>query len=338
MSIAAWIGPWDFPRSAAPQVELRVAYAYHGGRLYLPRHAQQRVLELPSSAVYFDVDTSRFGTLQPHPHGPMPRWGKPHAAWLVICHNDALGLANPDCCIRNAYGDVYSYALCPANPATAEYAVELCRQASLQQDVVELDLEALSFMGFDHQGLHDKRGVVLKARELELLSVCFCDFCGPQYRHLQIPVRNAEEVDLEPVCQWRRHVLLDLLNRIRSACPHTRINLRVAPDRHFTGGKSGFDRNDLHSLAPSVDAITLTFFGAPIQQIRSTLEALPPLPFPVHAGFVFHAPDCLTDEQRSERLRGIQHAGIEHVAVYSWSLADSAAMQWLASLHSDTKL
>lgn len=332
MNFATWLGPWDLHSPITCIDHLRVAYAYHGSRLYLPRDPQRRVLELPPSALYFTADPTRFGRLQPFSAGPMPVIDVPHSAWLVLCHNDHLGPLHPECCIRNAFDEPYTYALCPAHPDTVAYAVELCRQAAQQPNVRELDIEALSFMGFDHQGLHEKRGVALSPNETELLSVCFCDDCAPQYPHLRAAVRDNREVDLEPVYAWRRHVVLDLLRRIRAACPNTALNLRVAPDHRFTGGKTAFAPSDLAALADLVDAITLTFFGTPPAAMAATLAQIPELPYPLHVGFVFHAPDCLNDAQRDERLAIIADARIQNISFYSWSLAGNDAIAWLSTL------
>ena len=35
-------------------------------------------------------------------------------AWIVLTHNSTLGRAHPDLVVRNAFGDAYPYALCPA--------------------------------------------------------------------------------------------------------------------------------------------------------------------------------------------------------------------------------
>ena len=325
MRIATWMGPWDLhaPHLLAAELnaagidEIRMAYAYHGSRLYLPRHPHRRVYELPTSAVYFAADLARFGRLRPACAGAIPNFGRPHSAWLVICHNDWLGKEHPECCVRNAHGDTYSYALCPAHPDVQNYAVELCLQASRQPGVTELDLEAVSFMGFEHQGLHEKRGVFLTETQTEMLSVCFCEHCAPKYQALQHPVQSGEQPDLESVYRWRRQVLLHLLRRIRTACPDVMLNLRVSPDRRFTGGKSSFDPTDLMALHGLIDSITLTFFGTSASSVAPVLAGLPSLPYPVHAGFQFHAPDCAVHGDREIWFRELLNSSLESIVLYS---------------------
>ena len=54
------------------------------------------------------------------------------SAWMVFCHNDALGALHPECCIENAFGD---------DPAAVERGdrqqVEYreCRDVGVEQDL-----------------------------------------------------------------------------------------------------------------------------------------------------------------------------------------------------------
>jgi hypothetical protein len=278
-----------------------MAYAYHGGRLYLPRHPRHRVYELPESAVYFPAQREKFGRIRPQLAGPQVHWEQPHAAWLVLCHNDTLGKLHPECCVRNVHGDIYSYALCPSHPAVQDYCVELCRQAAQQPFVDELDIEALGWMGYAHNGLHEKCGVPLTHEETARLSQCHCAYCAK----LDYGAEAA---------------LWNLLRRIRQEVK-TRLNLRTALDANFRGGKFPCPPERLAELGTIVDAITLTYFGMPIQFSR------PPIACEVHAGFVAHWPDSPSDEQRTARLAACR--GANEIAFYSWSLADEAAALWM---------
>jgi hypothetical protein len=290
---SVWAGPWD-QGYLDPKLRYRMSYAYHGGRLHLPRHATRRVYELDASAAYFDADLAKFGRLKPRVAGPRVTLDRPHAAWVVLCHNDALGAMHPDCCIRNQYGETYSYGLCPGHPDVQEYVIELCRQASRQPFVDELDVEALSFMGYAHEGLHEKTGVKLSPAELAELSECHCGRCGPD-------------------------TLIRVLRQIRSVVD-CRINLRVSLDPTFRGGKFPCSQEDLPKLQGLVDAITLTYFRLPVNFRR------PDAPFEVHAGFVMHEPDCSTDADREARLAAC--SGADEVAFYCWGLAGADAAAW----------
>lgn len=296
MRYSTWAGPWDW-EYLPKNLRVRMAYAYHGGRLYLPKHPRHRVYELPESAAFFPVDLKRFGKLRPIVMEPRVRIERAHAAWLVLCHNDALGKEHPEYCVRNQYGDVYSYALCPSHPVVQDYCVELCKQAVAQPYVDELDLEALGWLGYAHNGLHEKCGVELSRGEVAALSQCHCEYC-----------QRGEGAD------WA------LLRRIRSEVK-VRLNLRTAWDAGHRGGKFACAPERVKELEGLVDAVTLTYFGLPMtfQKPRAGYE--------VHAGFVAHAPDCRSDAEREARLRACE--GADEIAFYSWSLADAAASNWM---------
>ena len=68
---------------------------------------------------------------------------------------------------------MYPYALCPAQPAVQRYILGLVEDASRLPGITGLDIEALSFMGYDHNSLHDKRAVPVPAE----LNNCHCSEC-----------------------------------------------------------------------------------------------------------------------------------------------------------------
>ena len=136
MKRSIWLGAWDL-EDRDPDIVLDelvglglnacgLALSYHGGRMVLPRHPKRFVYELHPSAVYAPIDLSGFGRLKPEV-SPLStivpaflkaaqRRGFPVWAWTVLCHNDYLGALAPDCCVENAFGDRYTYALCPSHP------------------------------------------------------------------------------------------------------------------------------------------------------------------------------------------------------------------------------
>ena len=66
-----WMHPWDlegmdfaFLRDCGLNA-VNLAYAYHGGRMVLPRHLSRRIYEHASGA-YFPINRWHYGRLQPH--------------------------------------------------------------------------------------------------------------------------------------------------------------------------------------------------------------------------------------------------------------------------------
>jgi hypothetical protein len=103
-------------------------------------------------------------------------------AWVVITHNDRLGAAVPSAAVRNAFGDGYPWALCPASPAVREYAAALAGEIAALPEADAIELEACGWYGVEHLSAHDKTaGAAAGAQAQWLLSVCFCAACRGQY-------------------------------------------------------------------------------------------------------------------------------------------------------------
>ena len=232
--------------------------------------------------------------------------------------------------ITNVYGDPYRYALCPSHPEVREYTVALCKDVASQPGIAGLDLEALSFLGYDHGGLHDKTGIPLPASVRRLLSVCACEHCKPEEgrairQALDHFFATGEEtaIPLDSVAAQRRATLRSLLAEIRAAVGVMHINVRLAPSLDFDGGKAQLDWTD---LAGSADAATLTFFGVPPDQMRVPANRHG---VPTRAGFVFHHPDCASAEDVRIRLDALRAAGIDDFIFYCYGMADDRHFAWL---------
>lgn len=360
-----WLGPWDVV-GGCPEALLdklrdlgveaaALALAYHGGRLLLGSHPSRVVYELPRSALYFRVEAGRFSLLAPVIAGEADaahafltaasRRGFPVEGWLVLCHNDLLPAEDPSLAVCNAFGETYSHALCPANPRVADYCVELCRQVARLEGVVGLDLEALSFMGYDHASLHDKRAEV-KSEIASLLSVCLCACCreklngaaGELERHIRCSVRallcgqltEPMPTELETaLLAHRAKVQRELLERIREATRPAHLNLRLAGDRRSTGGKCSLLPEEIEGL---VDEGTLTFFGLSLAELRRRASAIKATTLPLRAGIVFHGPDCLSYADLRERALALSGGSFRGVSFYSYSLAQPPHFGWLREL------
>ncbi len=360
-----WIAPWDAdgrdPGALLDQLEdcglqaASLALSYHGGRLLLGNHPRRVVYEQHQSALYFHADTSRFGEPRPEiapearaAHALLEaaaRRGFPVEAWTVLCHNDLLGTRDPSLCVQNAFGETYSYALCPANPRVSDYCAELCRQVAQVEGLAGLDLEALSFLGYEHASLHDKRGGEASGILSEMLSICLCPHCraamGPGAAALERHARrNARAIlageeprglpaELEMVLiMHRAGAQRRLLGRVREAVGKTRLNLRLAPNERFTGGKCSLPEE---AVAGVVEEATVTYFGVPLETIRLQAGRLKPRGVRMRAGFVFHGPDCHSAADLVDRIEALSTPVIGGLSFYSYSLAQPRHLDWLRS-------
>ena len=78
-------------------------------------------------------------------------------AWVVVTHNARLA-ATGECAVRNAFGDVYPWALCAGSAAVREYASALAAEVAALAGVDAIELEACGWYGFEHGSAHDKTG------------------------------------------------------------------------------------------------------------------------------------------------------------------------------------
>lgn len=363
-----WMNAWDLegrePRALVDELRATgltgcsLGLSYHGGRMLLGRHARRVVFEQHAGALYFPADSSRF------PQGLRPavaeqadlaaefleecaRMEFDAQAWLVLCHNDALGLNAPECCVENAFGERYPYALCPANEQVEEYCVELCRQAAAVPGVGTLDLEALGWLGYEHQGLHEKRGVPLSKEAAWWLSICCCEACRAGTGDLRAEIRaqvrgwledpwRTAESGFDEVAVWRAQVQRRLLRRVREAVPAARLNLRLSFERKWSGGKTTLTLDEVEGLA---EEATVTFFGAAEAAIEAGLAALPQdRRIKVNGGFVFHGLDCASEQDVVRRVQLLRNARLDGQGFYSYSMAAPAHWRWLqGALNGDTQ-
>ena len=198
----AYLYPWDVvgdPSAPGRLADLGVqavalAASYHSTRAATPYHPAHRVLDVPHPAFYLPIRPSSWARLVP----AAPTWTPADAylqardalkaaglqvhAWTVLTHNSHLGTANPDLVVRNAFGDPYPYALCPAHEDVIEYCERMVQEILEVGEPDGLILEACGPMGFGHQSVHEKTsGADWTPVDADLLSLCFCTNCAPRY-------------------------------------------------------------------------------------------------------------------------------------------------------------
>ena len=206
MSVTGYAFAWDYlddPDAVVRTRELDVdvvalAASYHAARVVNTLHPTRRVTEIPHSAFY---GTRREDAWRGHRLTPKsPTWlGRDDAfatsaqllthegfdvdAWIVLTHLDDPEFSDLELVERNAYGEPYRYALCPASEDVREYCLTLVEEALRSADVRGVVLEASGPMGFDHASTHDKSEfATLSTTQRDLLSLCFCAACRKAQR------------------------------------------------------------------------------------------------------------------------------------------------------------
>ncbi|MFI5712881.1 hypothetical protein [Kribbella sp. NPDC051620] len=215
---------WDLvgdPSAAARFADLGIdtvtlQAAYHSVRATTAWHPAHRVVHADHAAAYFRIRPSRWRGLRPL----APTWGVDDEdrfgtasaalsaaglrteAWVVLTHSSVLGRSNPSLAVRNAYDEVFSYALCPAQPAVHDYALTLVQEICEQYDVPALVLEACGWLGFEHASQHEKTsGADLSACARDLLSICLCSACAAlltlDVPELAVDIRSVVDRELQ---------------------------------------------------------------------------------------------------------------------------------------------
>jgi len=206
VSVTGYAYAWDFiddpdaisrARSLGIDV-VAVAASYHATRVVNTFHPARRVTDVPYSAFY---GARRDEAWRGHRLTPRaPRWlGRDDAfanavellsregievdAWIVLTHFDDPDDSHLEFVERNAYGEPYPYALCPASEDVLQYCVTMVEETLCSASVRGVVLEASGPMGFDHASAHDKTEfAALSVAQRQLLSLCFCAACRKAQR------------------------------------------------------------------------------------------------------------------------------------------------------------
>ena len=272
--------PWDVigdPKAAERFAStgaggVAMAAAYHSVRAATPLHPSHRVVNAAAAAVYFPVCASAWAGLRLRPsegHGwaghdafaraseTLRAVGMSVESWLVLTHSAAVGSAHPDVAVRNAFGDIYPYALCPSSVDVVEYAAMCVAECARATGTDTMMIEACGPLGLGHQGHHEKtQGADWSEIDNALLSICFCTACetaqtdrGLDIDHLRARVSQAVgrgAITMEAALGDLAEVLLDIRTTARSSLATavhragvengvTRMNMHVQPDPWATG-------------------------------------------------------------------------------------------------------
>src|SRR5262245_21014814 len=201
MELAIYAHPWDLRALSAhgglPRLrdlgfaEVSLAVSYHAGRWLTPWHPDGMVRFLEDGTVHYRPRAD-YGLLQPKMSGEVrdgepsplerlcehgPRAGLRARAWAVLTHNTRLGELHPECCVQNAFGDRYTYSLCPSNEHVLRYVAAMVGDLAAHSGLHAIELEAIAPIGHRHNSHHDKSSFASEVLADVLLSACFCAAC-----------------------------------------------------------------------------------------------------------------------------------------------------------------
>jgi hypothetical protein len=292
MRHGAFAYTWDLigdPDAAARFADLGVdtvtlQAAYHSVRATTAWHPRHRIVHAGHAAAYFRFRADRWHGQRLRPAAPAwgvhddDRFGTASAAlkaaglrteaWIVLTHSSLLGRSAPDLTVCNAFGERFSYALCPAQPEVQIYSLKLVQEVCEQYDVPALMLEACGWLGFEHGSHHEKTdGADLSSCARDLLSICLCAACSARLaeRNVDLPrlsavIRTTVDRELQygvpagadlsealgadvaqAVFDHRRDVIGELVRDLAAVAGDRELLLMATDDPQVTGPDVGIE-------------------------------------------------------------------------------------------------
>lgn len=384
MRLAMWTYPWDVLdlgfetvvgdlRDRAGLNGINLATAYHAGRFLQPRSPHRKTYFPEDGTIYFRPDVKRWADQAIQPKlasiveeggdvlrrfvDQRERTGLSVACWTVCLHNMRLGLLHPNACVRNAFGDIHPFSLCPSHPDVRAYAINLVADITSNYAPDFVQLESPGFMGYAHGYHHEKDAVGLTAEDDYLLALCFCDACLARARKAGVdgeaaqrtvrgwiadladravpearwpdfaargPVVFRDHPEVYAYVMWRFEPVTSLCASIREAAdPRSKIH---TIDDGWTCG------HDAAAVARATDGIIFCAYdrgpekvGADLSVMRATIGADRHL----GAGMRVLYPEMKGPDDIASRSRAAAQAGATEINYYNYGLVPSARLDWV---------
>lgn len=374
---------WDLAETGIPAAvdefhalhldTVTIAGSYHAGKFLRPHGKHGKVAMLEDGTVYFHADPSRYGAIKPLANSILSgtdvlreltaRTDIATNVWLVLLHNTTLGLAHPDSVVRNAFGDPYSYNLCPSAPEARAYAVGLARDVTESYPVSGLSLEAPGFTPYAH-GYHHEFALNRSNRWLDsLLGLCFCDHCvaaaevqGIDARRLKaqvaaditeyldsdvdFPDDMAEafwtadlraDAELSRYLDFRSATVSSLVAEIRAAV-RPEVTIAVIPSVARPTGGAWYEGTDLKALAETTGIIEACFYepssarvAADLFDLKRRLRGTGRL-----RGILRPAhPDLSSKPDFLAAVELLKAGGVTELAFYNWGHLRRPNLAWI---------
>ncbi|NHO32158.1 hypothetical protein [Acetobacter fallax] len=325
-SRALYLYPWDLAEQADPAEfgafardlglnDLTIAGAYHTGKFLRPQARGARVYFPEDGVVYTRADAKAFGRIRPlmsrlaaetDVFETYASVGLDVTAWMVLLHNTAQGVAHPEACCRNLFGDRYPYSLCPANPDVREYAIALCRDTSFRYPVKGLVIETPGWLPYQH-GYHHEMALIGSTQWLDaLLGLCFCESCQVSAREAGVDIEAVQrrlqglvsgylerpcdapagsglswltlmlvrDDDFRSFVRWRCDVVTGLVAEIRAAMRED-ASLRVIPSVQADPALSWLEGSDFAAFSGVCDGLEVCLYDRdPAANISTALSVM----------------------------------------------------------------
>ncbi|HET6504522.1 MAG TPA: hypothetical protein VFG87_27550 [Amycolatopsis sp.] len=297
-----------------------------------------------------------------------PRRGLEVQAWTIFTHNSRVGATNPDCTVRNVYGDTSRGDLCPANPKVREYflalAADICRYP-----VTRLLAECLHYRPFEHGEHHERYLIDLPAAARTLLGLCFCPHCrhagaaaGVDVDGLAAGIRQALEPvwagaampalepaaarELDGYLTARETTVANVTKDVRAVVSAAGVELGFidhagAMAQVMTGTPA--DESPLvparklgvapDRVAAEADELAVLGYAATPERVASMLTAYRDKigRTPLAVALRPLLPDCATPGNLAAKVKAVKDSGAHRVDFYHYAMAPLDRLDWIAA-------
>ena len=384
MRLAMWTYPWDVLdlgldavvrdlRDRAGLNGINLATSYHAGRFFQPRSPLRKTYFPEDGTVYFRPDARRWADQPIQPRQAeivegrddvlrmlvdrREHTGLSVACWTVCLHNMRLGQMHPNACVRNAFGDIHPFSLCPSHPDVRAYMINLVADITKTYAPDSVQLESPGFMTYAHGYHHEKDAVGLTAEDDFFLALCFCDAClarakkagvdgvaaqrtvrrwiedlsnravtAPRWPDFaaQGPDVFRDHPEVYAYAAWRFEPVTSLCAAVREAAdPRSKIHVL---DDGWTCG------NDMAALARATDGIIFCAYDRTAEKVGADLAAASAAigaDRHLGAGMRVGYPEMKGPDDLAVRSRAAARAGAVEINYYNYGLVPAARLDWV---------
>ncbi len=271
--------------------------------------------------------------------------------------------------MRNCFGDIYRYNLCPNQPEVCAYVCGLVEDVCVQFAPQRIVLEAVGYLGLRH-GEHHELAMTYWDETLDLLtSLCFCPACmaageraGLNSRRLAVTVRSVahgllDEQEEAPVLDGKRIDAASLLSEMPQlaeylACRSAAVSALVAgaaetvnsrkvrletipASFHRPANRAWIEGADVREIAALSDALFLPTYASDPAEITADIDwtQAESDDAPISAAILVCAPSCTGQENLASQIRAVAESGAQAIYYYNFGMLTTRRLNWLAALH-----
>lgn len=371
----------EFFKSKLKVDSLFVSVSYHSARLFQPRSSHKVYIRHQSGTSFvpdFDMYPIELKPIVDSGHvcndthhrirDACLRYEVSYNAWVVGLHGSSLGREHPECCVVNAFDDIYDYSLCPNNSSVKRYLESLIRDICINLQPQSIVLESPGFLGFVHGHHHELFLNNLGTVGEYLLSLCFCMSCMKRARTEGISVEDVrssviskveylidhergallhksfgegelasvliEDGSLYQYTIMRINSVTELLMSLKAVVREYNISLFVIPSV-FTRpcSKSWMEGVSLARTAQTVDGLFLLSYFSDPEFVKADVEWLRMYAkdVPLYVALNVGAPDTLNEEGLKRCVCAALRSSPIGIAFYNASLLSTTRLNWIAA-------